>query len=162
MLKRDLFRFAAATLALAPAILAPDANAAAPASAPARRTGYATVNGLRSYYEIHGSGRPLVLLHGGLMTIDTMQPLLGLLAQQRQVIAVELEGRAGRALRLENELVDICRVEMKYPSFAVIDPDHGMIVIFHGILLKWRHSSALRSRASIRRSRRDRVSTDRI
>jgi pimeloyl-ACP methyl ester carboxylesterase len=31
---------------------------------------YAAVNGLQLYYEIHGSGRPLVLLHGGLMTID--------------------------------------------------------------------------------------------
>jgi pimeloyl-ACP methyl ester carboxylesterase len=31
---------------------------------------YAPVNGLQLYYEIHGSGRPLVLLHGGLLTID--------------------------------------------------------------------------------------------
>jgi len=33
-------------------------------------TGYAPVNGLRMYYEVHGDGRPLVLLHGGLLTID--------------------------------------------------------------------------------------------
>jgi pimeloyl-ACP methyl ester carboxylesterase len=33
-------------------------------------TGYAPVNGLQMYYEVHGEGRPLVLLHGGLMTID--------------------------------------------------------------------------------------------
>ena len=32
---------------------------------------YASVNGLKLYYEIHGSGRPLVLLHGGLSTIET-------------------------------------------------------------------------------------------
>jgi pimeloyl-ACP methyl ester carboxylesterase len=31
---------------------------------------YAPVNGLQLYYETHGSGRPLVLLHGGLLTID--------------------------------------------------------------------------------------------
>lgn len=31
---------------------------------------YAKVNGLQLYYEVHGAGRPLVLLHGGLMTID--------------------------------------------------------------------------------------------
>jgi pimeloyl-ACP methyl ester carboxylesterase len=31
---------------------------------------YATVNGLRMYYEVHGSGRPLILLHGGMLTID--------------------------------------------------------------------------------------------
>ena len=33
---------------------------------------YAPVNGLQLYYEIHGSGRPLVLLHGGLLTIDSI------------------------------------------------------------------------------------------
>ena len=32
--------------------------------------GYAPVNGLKMYYEVHGTGRPLVLLHGGLMTIE--------------------------------------------------------------------------------------------
>jgi pimeloyl-ACP methyl ester carboxylesterase len=102
MHKRDLFRFAAATLALAPAIVGSHASAATPAR-PAKKTGYATVNGLRSYYEIHGEGSPLVLLHGGLMTIDTMQPFLGLLAQSRQVIAVELEGH-GRTVDLDRPL----------------------------------------------------------
>jgi pimeloyl-ACP methyl ester carboxylesterase len=33
---------------------------------------FADINGLRLYYEIHGSGRPLVLLHGGVLTIDFM------------------------------------------------------------------------------------------
>jgi hypothetical protein len=33
------------------------------------QTGYAPVNGLEMYYEVHGSGRPLVLLHGNLSTI---------------------------------------------------------------------------------------------
>jgi pimeloyl-ACP methyl ester carboxylesterase len=31
---------------------------------------YAPVNGLQLYYEVHGSGKPIVLLHGGLLTID--------------------------------------------------------------------------------------------
>ena len=54
---------------------------------------YAPVNGLHLYYEIHGSGRPVVLLHGGLMTIDlNWGPLLGPLASSKQVIAVELQG----------------------------------------------------------------------
>ena len=49
---------------------------------------YASVNGLRLYHEIHGRGRPLVLLHGGLHTIGlTFGPLLGPLAATRQVIA---------------------------------------------------------------------------
>jgi pimeloyl-ACP methyl ester carboxylesterase len=52
---------------------------------------YALVNGLQLYYETRGSGRPLVLLHGGLMTIDlNFGPMLEPLAASRQVIAAEL------------------------------------------------------------------------
>jgi len=59
---------------------------------------YAPVNGLQLYYEIHGSGKPLVLLHGGLMTIDlNFGPLLEPLAGGRQVIAVELQGHGHTA-----------------------------------------------------------------
>jgi pimeloyl-ACP methyl ester carboxylesterase len=59
---------------------------------------YAPVNGLQLYYETRGSGRPLVLLHGGLMTIDlTFGPLLEPLAAGRQVIAVELQGHGHTA-----------------------------------------------------------------
>jgi pimeloyl-ACP methyl ester carboxylesterase len=57
-----------------------------------RREGYASVNGLRMYYEIHGEGKPLVLIHGGGSTIQTtfgnIRPLL---AKRYQVIAVELQ-----------------------------------------------------------------------
>ena len=59
---------------------------------------YAEVNGLRLYYETHGSGRPLLLLHGGLMTIDlNWGPLLQPLAAARRVIAVELQGHGHTA-----------------------------------------------------------------
>jgi pimeloyl-ACP methyl ester carboxylesterase len=59
---------------------------------------YAPVNGLQLYYETHGSGRPLVLLHGGLMTIDlNFGPLLKPLAAGRQVIGVELQGHGHTA-----------------------------------------------------------------
>ena len=59
---------------------------------------YAPVNGLQLYYEIHGSGRPLVLLHGGLLTIDlNFGPVLAPLAASRQVIAVELQGHGHTA-----------------------------------------------------------------
>ena len=52
---------------------------------------FADINGLRLYHEIRGSGRPVVLLHGGLLTIDFMfGPMLPALAARRQVIAVEL------------------------------------------------------------------------
>src|SRR5262249_882453 len=59
---------------------------------------YAPVSGLQLYYEIRGSGRPLVLLHGGLMTIDlNFGPLLEPLAASRRVIAVELQGHGHTA-----------------------------------------------------------------
>lgn len=59
---------------------------------------YATVNGIRLYYEIHGRGRPLVLLHGGLHTIGlSFGPLIGPLAATRQVIAIELQGHGHTA-----------------------------------------------------------------
>src|SRR5438034_8570654 len=64
---------------------------------------YAIVNGLKMYYEIHGTGKPLVLLHGGFMTIDALGPLLPALAETRQVIAVELEGH-GRTADLDRPL----------------------------------------------------------
>jgi pimeloyl-ACP methyl ester carboxylesterase len=49
------------------------------------------------YYEIHGEGEPLVLLHGAYMTIEGMAPLLGPLASYRQVIAPELQGHGRTA-----------------------------------------------------------------
>jgi len=61
------------------------------------QTGYASAKGLEMYYEIHGAGRPLVLLHGGLGTIDMFGPLLPALTETRQVIAVELEAHGHTA-----------------------------------------------------------------
>jgi pimeloyl-ACP methyl ester carboxylesterase len=57
----------------------------------------ADVNGIRLYYEVHGAGAPLVLLHGGIGEIDMFGPVLSLLAGQRQVIAVDLQGHGGTA-----------------------------------------------------------------
>jgi pimeloyl-ACP methyl ester carboxylesterase len=59
--------------------------------------GYAPVNGLNMYYEVHGAGAPLVLLHGAYMTIDMMGPLLSGLAETRRVIAVEQQGHGRTA-----------------------------------------------------------------
>jgi pimeloyl-ACP methyl ester carboxylesterase len=57
-------------------------------------TGYAPVNGLQMYYEIHGSGgTPLLLLHDGLFNIDLQfGEILPALAQTRQVIAADFQG----------------------------------------------------------------------
>jgi len=64
----------------------------------ATRSGYAPVNGLRMYYEIHGEGAPLVLIHGALSGIGTsFGQLLPPLAADRQVVAVELQAHARTA-----------------------------------------------------------------
>jgi len=72
------------------------------AQAPAVRRGYAPVNGLRMYYEIHGTsggeGVPLVLLHGGGSTIDiSFGHILSFLANTRQVIAFDQQGHGRTA-----------------------------------------------------------------
>jgi len=55
-------------------------------------SGYAPVNGLNMYYEIHGEGKPLVLIHGGGSTIQTtFGKILPMLAEKYKVIAVELQ-----------------------------------------------------------------------
>lgn len=59
---------------------------------------YASVNGLELYYETRGTGRPLILLHGGLMTIDlNFGRLLEPLAASRRAVAVELQGHGHTA-----------------------------------------------------------------
>lgn len=55
-------------------------------------TGYAPVNGLSMYHEIHGRGSPLVLLHGAYMTIDAIGPILPGLAAN---LAGRRHGAAG-------------------------------------------------------------------
>ncbi len=62
------------------------------------KSGYAPVNGLNMYYEIHGEGSPLVLLHGALSAIGTsFGKLLPSLAKTRQVIAVEQQAHGHTA-----------------------------------------------------------------
>jgi pimeloyl-ACP methyl ester carboxylesterase len=67
-------------------------------TAEAKGTGeYAAVNGINLYYETHGSGRPLILLHGGLGSGEMFGPILPLLAKSHQVIAVDLQGHGRTA-----------------------------------------------------------------
>jgi pimeloyl-ACP methyl ester carboxylesterase len=69
-----------------------------------RATGYADVNGLHMYYEVYGAGSPVVLLHGGMLTIDlSFASLIPALAARHQVIGVELQGH-GRTADLEREI----------------------------------------------------------
>lgn len=71
----------------------------------APETGYAEVNGLRMYFEVHGSGgTPLLLLHGGLFNIDLQfGELLPSLAEGRQVIATDFQGH-GRTNDIDRPL----------------------------------------------------------
>ena len=73
-------------------------------------TGYADVNGLHLYYETYGSGAPLVLLHGGMLTIDlNFATLIPTLARTHTVIGVEMQGH-GRTANIDREIT--------YPNLA--------------------------------------------
>ena len=64
----------------------------------AKGTGqYAEVNGINLYYETHGAGRPLILLHGGLGSGEMFGPVLPRLAERHQVVAVDLQGHGRTA-----------------------------------------------------------------
>src|SRR6185312_12653397 len=56
-------------------------------------SGYAPVNGVKVYYEVYGEGRPIVLLHGAFMTIESnWGQMIPELAKSRKVIAIEMQG----------------------------------------------------------------------
>ncbi|HKG53881.1 MAG TPA: alpha/beta hydrolase [Anaerolineales bacterium] len=77
------------------------------------KEGYVPVNGLDMYYEIHGTGHPLVLLHGAFSAIGTsFSEILPELAKSRQVIAFELQAHGhtadiDRPLSLEGMADDV-------------------------------------------------------
>lgn len=88
---------------------------------PAVKTGYAPVNGLNLYYEIHGTGEPLILLHGGVVGIAMFGPNLAALSEKRKVIAVELQGH-GRTADIDRPL-----------SFEAMADDIGELIKYLGI-----------------------------
>src|SRR6187401_1710129 len=51
---------------------------------------YADVNGINLYYQVHGSGQPMILLHGGLFSSEMFGPTIPALAANHQVIALDL------------------------------------------------------------------------
>ena len=63
----------------------------------------ATVNGIDLYYETHGAGRPLILLHGGLGSGEMFGPNVAALAERHQVILVDLQGH-GRTADIDRPL----------------------------------------------------------
>lgn len=79
-------------------------------------SGYAPVNGIKVYYEVYGTGRPLVLLHGAFYTIDmNWGQLIPELSKTRKVIAIEMQGHghtpfSDRALSITTLASDVERV----------------------------------------------------
>lgn len=96
-------------------------------------TGYAPVNGLKMYYEVHGSGDPVVLLHGSFMTIsNNWTGWIGELAKTRKVIAVEMQGHGRTAdikrdFSYENLADDVAALldYLKIPSADLIGYSMG-------------------------------------
>ncbi|MBN9265416.1 MAG: alpha/beta fold hydrolase [Hyphomicrobium sp.] len=84
---------AAAALVLTSPTHAQEPTMSKTAAAPARiEAGHVEAGGIRYYYEIHGSGEPLLLLHGGLGSAGMFAPILPMLAEKRRVIGVDLHG----------------------------------------------------------------------
>ena len=86
-----------AVIVAAAALLLPAAVHAQAARSPTR-SGHIEANVVNYYYEVLGRGEPLLLLHGGLGSIDMFGPLLPALAEGRELIAVDLQGHGRTAL----------------------------------------------------------------
>ena len=102
-----------------------DPNAADRAADAPAVSGYAPVHGLSMYYEIHGGGEPLILLHGGVSASEAFGPNLAEFAKTRRVVAVHLQGHGrtrdiDRPLRYEQMADDIAAL-VAYLGLGQVD-----------------------------------------
>jgi len=117
-------------------------------------TGYAPVNGLKMYYEIHGSGEPVVLLHGAFMAISgDWSDWVGELSKTRKVIAVEMQGHGRTAdtkrdITYENLADDMAELldYLKIPSADIVGYSLGAGVAMQCAI---RHPEKVRKVVSI-------------
>ena len=85
----------AALLATPAVVYAQDASVAQPkmaAAAKVVKSGRIEVDGIQYHYQIRGQGEPLLLLHGGLGSVDMFAPIMPALAAKRQIIGIDLQG----------------------------------------------------------------------
>src|SRR5262249_61244844 len=102
-------------------------SATRPAPRPGATSGYLPVNGLDMYYEIHGGGSPLALMHGAMGTIEScFADLLPALAATRQVVAIELQGHGhtaddDRPLSYHQIAADAA-AQLEWPGIGIAEP----------------------------------------
>ena len=127
MLRRDFIGFA--SVASNAAALLPRFQSSLPLESFMRRPSseYADINGLHLYYEVHGEGQPIILLHGGVSASEVFGQVLPELAKTRKVLAVHLQGHGhtkdiNRALRFEFMADDIAALlaYLKIPKADVL------------------------------------------
>jgi pimeloyl-ACP methyl ester carboxylesterase len=101
-------------------------------------SGYAQVNGTKVYYEVHGAGDPIVLLHGAYMTINSnWSELIPILSKTRKVIALELDGHghtplSQRPMSYQTLASDVAAVlrDLKIDSADILGFSYGGTVAF--------------------------------
>lgn len=119
-------------------------------------TGYAPVNGLKMYYEVHGNGEPVVLLHGSFMAISNnfqWTDWIGELSRTRKVIAIEMQGHGrtadtGRDFTYDNLADDVAALldHLKIPRADLIGYSMGGAVAMNCAI---RHPEKVRKVVSI-------------